>query len=560
MADKLASKSFVENRTPYSVRDFGALATPEADDTQAIQDAIDYVRAQGGGTIYFPKGTYRHGYLQLDGAVHLQGTNGTVFKAIGYSGVAQGKATNVVIAVGARTTSESNVFSGSIEGIEFRTEIALPNTAMFINVFAARRYRICYNKFIALHCTPIKHNNDGSYYAGWPYRTDCWIIGNFIDNEQTDNLEYAEGISVAGVTPDTRAQRYWILNNTIIGVSDDPIASHGVDGLWIEGNYCESLDGTIKVTDSINFRVVGNSVRHLAFGGVALIWTAWESPFPPYLGTQKGLIADNRLIIQAGQNVGSAINVHGGTDIAIRGNTVRNESSNPTYIYVGQESFPEQPPGTVPAQGYGRIIIEDNELLSCGIHVDETLTGTAGRDSWVKVAGNRYSVLGVQAGINWTGTNFYAGDYLDLGDWTSTSHTIDGRYFGETQVLAEFGISPVPAGGGGLFYNIPRLGELLHYYAPADVFITAFTVEIDALSGGFLSSASMQIIIHWSSGSTTTFSPTSSQFVLLYRHTVTPAKLLTKHQFFRVEVMPEAELTGATLVVRAYGQRVGRMA
>jgi hypothetical protein len=560
MADKLASKSFVENRTPYSVRDFGALAAPDADDTEAIQDAIDYVRAQGGGTLYFPKGTYRHGYLQLDGAVHLRGTNGTVFKAIGYSGAAQGKATNVVIAVGVRTTSESDVFSGSIEGIEFRTEISLPDTAMFINVFAARRYRIAYNKFIALHCTPIKHNNDGTYYLGWPYRTDCWIVGNFIDNQQTDPLEFAEGISLAGLTPTVRAQRYWVLHNTIIGVSDDPIASHGVDGLWIEGNYCESLDGTIKVTDSENFRVVGNTVKQTTAGGVALIWTAWESPFAPYLGTHKGLIAENRLLIQAGQSVGSAINVHGGTDIAIRGNTIRNESTTASYIYVGQDGFPEQPPGTVPAQGFGRIIIEDNELLSCGIHVNEELSGTAGRDDWVKIAGNRYTALGVQAGITWTGVNFYLGDYIDLGDWASASHLIDGRYLGETQVLAEFVLTPVPAGGGGLLYNAPRAGALLHYHAPADVMISAFTVELSASAGGFLESTNMQVVVYWVTGPTTTFSPNSSQFSLLYRHTMSPAKLLTKHGWFRVEVMPEGDLTGATLIIRAYGQRVGRMA
>lgn len=48
----------------YNVKDFGAKGDGTADDTRAIQSAIDYVMEHGGGTLYFPNGHYRLATLQ----------------------------------------------------------------------------------------------------------------------------------------------------------------------------------------------------------------------------------------------------------------------------------------------------------------------------------------------------------------------------------------------------------------------------------------------------------------------------------------------------------------
>ncbi|MBI4560390.1 MAG: glycoside hydrolase family 28 protein, partial [Candidatus Hydrogenedentes bacterium] len=58
----------------FSVKDFGATGDGEAKDTPAIQKAIDTVANAGGGTVYFPPGTYLSGtiYLKSRVTVHLK--------------------------------------------------------------------------------------------------------------------------------------------------------------------------------------------------------------------------------------------------------------------------------------------------------------------------------------------------------------------------------------------------------------------------------------------------------------------------------------------------------
>ncbi len=52
----------IENNI-YNIRDFGAIGDGETLNTQAIQKAIDVCAGAGGGTVYFPPGTYKAGYI-----------------------------------------------------------------------------------------------------------------------------------------------------------------------------------------------------------------------------------------------------------------------------------------------------------------------------------------------------------------------------------------------------------------------------------------------------------------------------------------------------------------
>lgn len=68
-----------------SVKDFGARGDGVTDDTDAIQEAIDYVDRYGGGVVNFPIGVFLIRSIVVDGKVSLQGENkyGSVLKQIG---------------------------------------------------------------------------------------------------------------------------------------------------------------------------------------------------------------------------------------------------------------------------------------------------------------------------------------------------------------------------------------------------------------------------------------------------------------------------------------------
>ncbi len=55
----------------YSVKEYGAVGDGKTKDTQAIQAAIDAAHNAGGGTVYFPPGTYLSGTLMLRSFITL---------------------------------------------------------------------------------------------------------------------------------------------------------------------------------------------------------------------------------------------------------------------------------------------------------------------------------------------------------------------------------------------------------------------------------------------------------------------------------------------------------
>lgn len=72
----LSSRSFVMRAGlgATNVKNYGATGNGTTDDTVAIQTAVNEVVADGGGTVFFPAGTYRvAGEITLDSGVTLQG-------------------------------------------------------------------------------------------------------------------------------------------------------------------------------------------------------------------------------------------------------------------------------------------------------------------------------------------------------------------------------------------------------------------------------------------------------------------------------------------------------
>ena len=65
----------------FDVKTFGAKGDGKTPDRDAINKAIDATAAAGGGTVYFPAGTYVTGSIRLRSNLTLQFEHGTILEA-----------------------------------------------------------------------------------------------------------------------------------------------------------------------------------------------------------------------------------------------------------------------------------------------------------------------------------------------------------------------------------------------------------------------------------------------------------------------------------------------
>jgi len=66
----------------FNVKTYGAQGNGKANDATAINKAIDAAAAQGGGTVFFPAGTYLSGTIRLKSNITLFLSNGSTLQAI----------------------------------------------------------------------------------------------------------------------------------------------------------------------------------------------------------------------------------------------------------------------------------------------------------------------------------------------------------------------------------------------------------------------------------------------------------------------------------------------
>lgn len=73
--------AWAQNRGVYNVKDFGAKGDGVSVDSRAVNEAIEEAARQGGGTVFFPAGTYACYSIRLQSHITLQLDNGATLKA-----------------------------------------------------------------------------------------------------------------------------------------------------------------------------------------------------------------------------------------------------------------------------------------------------------------------------------------------------------------------------------------------------------------------------------------------------------------------------------------------
>jgi hypothetical protein len=536
----------------------GATGNGTTNDTAAIQAAID-AAAVNGGTVYLPAGTYKHTFLMLYGRVNLIGAAGAELRCAGV----EFHTTNVAIAVGIKrsvpTGFVGDVWTGWIEGLHFtrHASFSFPDGTILINFFNSSAYGVARCRFTNMPgATPIKHNNDSAWYGGSQgiARSGGRFLYNTIEGGATSATSMQEGISIAAIQSGTlNATDMHVIGNTVTGVADDPIASHGVTGLWVVGNYCRSLDGHIKITDSFDWHILQNDCEHTsASGATGLIWVGWDndenSP-----GSHRGEIRFNRLRIRPGQSIQRTLFLTGTTDVEVTHNQIRNESANLAQIEVSHDWRAEAT--SLTKQPYARVLVDDNYLVDAGILFSEDVTaGAPARSGWIRVRRNTAVAVNLTPRIS-APTARFPEDDIDPRGWNSSTHQIAGGLVAQSELLCEWHVNDIPSGTA--VQVMVRHDSIVRWYPPADVLLTTATVESDQQ----LPSGGAGALIQVNSGAISwDFSFTDAQLPRMWTEHMSTAARVTRGQYVEASIYPYNNLTGRDLVLRLYGVRLARMA
>lgn len=297
-----------------SVKDFGAVGDASTDDTAAIQAALNALNVNGGGTLYFPLGTYMiTSTLQVYSNTCITGDGpGSVIKSNNMSITAGawpfGNQTLLVMD-GVSNVIVENIcldISGITNFLTATRAILANNTSYLwvqnckiLTSGAATACTACNNYYIVNNDVYVSStdgigHHDGIIDSWWGSHTFT-IDGNTINNNISD-LRYA--ILVTGQTNALAAaacHHFTIVNNKIYDV--DAV------GIWINGrngqNYCGIIANNqienvasfygIDVQDTTDCIVANNIIRNTYLTG---IFVGSENNVS-YAGAQNVTVSNN---------------------------------------------------------------------------------------------------------------------------------------------------------------------------------------------------------------------------------------------------------------------------
>jgi hypothetical protein len=261
-----------------SVKDFGAVGDGTADDTTAVLAGVAYLKARGGGTLYFPQGTYKvTAEILLD-------SPGIMFKGTGrrkcYPGVfvpsANAQSTIMPVHSGRNCIRIFNAALNAattltFEDINFATlETGSRPTAAFGFDGSGNFHRDYVWERCGIHGFTSAfdtYNTGGDMAFGVARISHCtisrnnWIARNITG--QWNGFVFRENEAGQNLTGgfDLKGHSITIVDNLLEGQPDVIKVSGNYRGTRIEGNYFESTSGsyTLWLSETIDAHVGKNT-------------------------------------------------------------------------------------------------------------------------------------------------------------------------------------------------------------------------------------------------------------------------------------------------------------
>src|ERR1044072_8730362 len=222
--------NLLENE-PFNVKTYGATGNGTTADHVAIQNAINAANSAGGGTVYFPRGTYIiNKYIQIPGSnIHLRGAGmfastlrcGTTFTSGGTTPVGGGYSMLCCAATGYSNISVQDL---SFDGNESANRATLSASGVRLN-----SYLVDFRNVTNLRVERISTRNT------WTYNIVVWECSRFLvaacdvqDPGTTGVYDQLDGIHILGSNQGRVV--YNRVDNATGGDADDALVCHVIDG------------------------------------------------------------------------------------------------------------------------------------------------------------------------------------------------------------------------------------------------------------------------------------------------------------------------------------------
>ncbi|TMV50818.1 hypothetical protein FE783_09100 [Paenibacillus mesophilus] len=376
--------------TPVHVKCFGAKGDGVTDDTASIRDAIESIRAAGGGTLLFPSGVYGiSGTITLYSGISVVGEAGTVIRAIqplagpGVAFTFDGKSLTNIPVLYAESASDIHLSRLTVDANRAVQTAKDVSAILFRNCEKASFHKV--------KAMRNKAASGGSYSGGAFNLFGCTYSGLVdceVDEVQTEGLLLRECTHIT-----VRGGEYRNSDSSCIGT---------------QYGSCITIDG-VTAHDSANSTISLNSSRSKIVGSTVFNSRTWA---PIHLGhrtsytyrkpADQSLVANNfiyggyasGIIISYGRDIiveanvvsdcrgaydaGDTANAAGGIEatnwvdgLNIVGNTVRN-CNRGIHLKFGKSDTINQ------EYTYGYTIVSNNivhDNVFSGIQVNSPISG-----------------------------------------------------------------------------------------------------------------------------------------------------------------------------------------